>query len=150
MSKAWRRLGVSVSIRRVEAAEYQRRRQDVRFRRDRDSLRLRSTPGVELRNFWSSEAAKTDGSRNLAGISHPAIDALIDKAMEAKGRQELETAMRALDRVVRAGHYWVSKWYKPVHHVAHWNKYSRPAKRPRYDRGIASTPGGSIPPRPPS
>ena len=46
--------------------------------------RLRLTPGVELRTFWGSEAAKTDGSYNLAGISHPAIDALIVKVMEAK------------------------------------------------------------------
>ena len=131
-----RRLGVSVSIRRVEAAEYERRRKTFDFDVIGTRFSLRTTPGAELRNFWSSEAAKTDGSANLAGVNHPAIDALIDKAMGAKSRQEFETALRALDRVVRTGHYWVSNWYKPVHHVAHWNKYSRPEKRARYDRGI--------------
>jgi microcin C transport system substrate-binding protein len=131
-----KRLGISVSIRRVEAAEYQRRLKTFDFDVVGARFSLRTTPGAELRNFWSSEAAKTDGSFNLAGVSHPAIDALIDKAMEAKSRQELETALRALDRVVRAGHYWVSNWYKPVHHVAHWDKYSRPPKRPHYDRSI--------------
>ena len=40
---------------------------------------LRLTPGVELRSFWGSEAARTDGSCNLAGISDPVVDALIDK-----------------------------------------------------------------------
>ena len=35
--------------------------------------------------------------------------------------------MRALDRILRAGHYWVSNWYKPIHHIAHWDRYSRPA-----------------------
>jgi microcin C transport system substrate-binding protein len=133
-----RRLGVSVSVRRVEAAEYQRRLKTFDFDVVIARYTLRSTPGAELRNFWSSEAAKTGGSANLAGISHPAIDALIAKAIEAKSREELQTALRALDRVLRAGHYWVPQWYKPVHHVAHWNRYSRPddAKRPRYDRGI--------------
>src|SRR5262245_21647766 len=77
-----------------------------------------------------------DGSTNLAGISHPAIDALINKALGAKSRDEMETAMRALDRVVRAGHYWVPNWYKPVHHVALWDRFSRPEKRARYDRTI--------------
>jgi microcin C transport system substrate-binding protein len=133
-----RRLGVLVNVRRVEAAEYQRRLKTFDFDVVIARYTLRSTPGAELRNFWSSEAAKTDGSANLAGISHPAIDALIAKAIEAKSREELQTALRALDRVLRAGHYWVPQWYKPVHHVAHWDKYSRPddAKRPRYDRGI--------------
>ena len=100
---------------------------------------LRLTPGVELRNFWGSEAAKTDGSANLAGISHPAIDALIVKAMEAKSREELNSATRALDRVLRAGHYWVPHWFKAAHHVAHWDKFSRPAVKPRYERGIIHT-----------
>ena len=46
--------------------------------------------------------------------------------MEAKIREELETATRALDRVLRAGHYWVPQWYKAVHHIAHWDKFSGP------------------------
>ena len=75
---------------------------------------LRLTPGVEVRTFWCSEAAKTDGSYNLAGINHPAVDALIVKISEAKSREELKTATRALDRVLRAGHYWVPHWYRAV------------------------------------
>jgi microcin C transport system substrate-binding protein len=131
-----RRLGVSVSIRRAEAAEYERRRKTFDFDVIGTRYTLRNTPGAELRNFWGSEAAKTGGSANLAGISDAAVDALIAKSLEAKSRQELETALRALDRVLRAGHYWVPNWYKPTHWVAHWDRYSRPAKRARYDRGI--------------
>jgi len=94
---------------------------------------------VELRTFWGSEAAKTDGSANLAGISDPAVDALIVKVMEAKSREELNTATRALDRVLRAGHYWVPHWFKAAHHVAYWDKFARPAVKPRYERGIIHT-----------
>ena len=100
---------------------------------------LRAAPDARAwscRNFWGSEAAKTDGSFNLAGISHPAVDALIDKISEAKSRDELKTATRALDRVLRAGHYWVPHWYKAAHHVVHWDKFGRPAVKPRYERGI--------------
>ncbi len=131
-----RRLGLSVSIRRAEATEYQRRRKTFDFDVIGGRFALRPTPGAEVRGLWISEAAKTDGTSNLAGISHPVIDTLVDKAIGAKSRQELETTVRALDRVLRAGHYWVPNWYSPLKRVAHWNRYSRPEKGARYDRTI--------------
>jgi microcin C transport system substrate-binding protein len=100
---------------------------------------LRLTPGVELRSFWGSEAAKTEGSFNLAGISHAVIDVLILKMLAAKSREELNAATKAIDRVLRAGHYWVPNWFKAAHHVAYWDKFGRPAVKPRYDRGIIDT-----------
>ena len=132
-------IGVSATIRRVDAAQYQRRVKSFDFDVLTTRYALRLTPGLELRSFWSSEAAKTDGSPNLAGISHPAIDALIAKVTEAKSRDELKTATRALDRVLRAGHYWVPQWFKAAHNVAYWDKFGRPAVKPRYDRGIIDT-----------
>jgi microcin C transport system substrate-binding protein len=132
------KLGLAVSVRRVDPAQYERRLKTRDFDVTGARFRLLLTPGVEMRNLWSSDAATTDGTQNLAGISHPAIDALIAKAVEAKSREELQVALRALDRVLRAGHYWVSNWYKPVHHIAHWDRYSRPARTPRYDVGLDS------------
>ena len=46
---------------------------------------MRDTPGVELRSYFGSDAAKIDGSLNLAGISDPAVDALIERVI---ARQE--------------------------------------------------------------
>ena len=59
--------------------------------------------------------------------------------MEARTRDELVTAARALDRVLRAGHYWVPHWYKASHNLAYWNRFARPAIKPRYDRGVLDT-----------
>ena len=73
-------IGIRASIRRVDPAQYERRVKSFDFDVVTTRFSLRLTPGVELRSFWGSEAAKTDGSFNLAGISHPAVDALIDKA----------------------------------------------------------------------
>lgn len=134
-----KRLGFAVSVRRVDPAQYQRRIKSFDFDVVTARYSLRLTPGVELRSFWGSETANMDGSPNLAGISNPAIDALIGKAVEAKSRAELELATRALDRVLRAGHYWVPQWYKPLHHIAHWDRFSRPTRKPHYDRGIVDT-----------
>ena len=127
------------SIRRIDPAQYERRVKSFDFDVVTTRYALRLTPGVELRTFWGSEAAKTDGSFNLAGISDPVVDALIGKVTEAKSREELKTATRALDRVLRAGHYWVPHWYKPVHNIAYWDKFGRPAVKPRYERGIIDT-----------
>ena len=80
-----------------------------------------------------------DGSFNLAGISDPAIDGLIDKVTAAKSRAELVTATNAIDRVLRAGHYWVPHWYKASYRIAYWNRYSHPDVQPKYDAGVLDT-----------
>ncbi|HJZ44753.1 MAG TPA: extracellular solute-binding protein [Hyphomicrobiaceae bacterium] len=132
-------LGIPATIRRIDPAQYERRVKTFDFDVVGQRFVLRLTPGPELRNFWGSEAARTDGSFNLAGISHPAVDALIAKVISAKSREELKTATKALDRVLRVGHYWVPHWYKAAHHVVYWDKFGRPEVKPRYERGIIHT-----------
>jgi microcin C transport system substrate-binding protein len=132
-------IGIQTSVRRIDPAQYERRIKSFDFDVVMTRYALRLTPGVELRSFWGSEAAKTEGSYNLAGISSPVIDALIGKVTEANSREELKTATRALDRVLRAGHYWVPHWYRPYHYIATWDKFGRPAVKPRYERGIIHT-----------
>ncbi|MFN3625722.1 MAG: extracellular solute-binding protein [Hyphomicrobium sp.] len=134
-----KRIGVDASLRMVDPAQYERRMKSFDFDLAIQRYALRLTPGNELQSFWGSEAAKMDGSFNLSGISDPVVDALINKVVEAKSRQELVTAARSLDRVLRAGHYWVPQWYKAEHNVAFWNKYSRPAIKPKYDEGVVDT-----------
>ena len=132
-------LGIDAKIRMVDPAQYQQRLKDFDFDITTERYTMRNTPGVELRSYFGSEAAKMDGSLNLAGISDPAVDALIERVIGAKSREELTTAARALDRVLRAGHYWVPHWYKPSNNIAYWDKFSRPEMKPRFDRGILDT-----------
>lgn len=132
-------LGVQADLRRIDPAQAQERQKTYDFDIDMSRLTLRLTPGPEIRAFWSSEAAKSNGSFNLSGISDPVVDALIDKILNAKTRYELRVACRAIDRVLRAGHYWVPQWYKAAHHIAMWDKFSQPAIKPKYDRGINDT-----------
>ena len=134
-----KKIGVNASIRMVDPAQYERRMKSFDFDVSTQRYALRLTPGIELRSYWGSDAAKLDGSFNLAGIADPTIDALVDKVMAAKSRAELVTATRAIDRVLRAGHYWVPHWYKASHNIAYWNKFSRPAIKPLYDPGVLDT-----------
>jgi len=132
-------IGVNASLRNVDPAQYERRMKAFDFDMSIERYSLRLTPGVEIKGYWGSEAAGMDGSFNLAGIKDPVIDALIDKVIEARSRAELLTATHAIDRVLRAGHYWVPHWYKAAHTVAFWNKFSRPKVQAKYDPGVIDT-----------
>jgi microcin C transport system substrate-binding protein len=132
-------IGVGATIRRVDSAQYQRRVKAFDFDVVTSRFVMRLTPGIEMRNYWASENADVEGSVNLAGIKDPVIDALLDKVIEAKSRRELVTATRAIDRVLRAGHYWVPQWYKAAHHIAYWDKFSFPETKPKYSRGAPDT-----------
>jgi microcin C transport system substrate-binding protein len=134
-----KRIGIRASLRMVDPAQFERRAKAFDFDMTIQRYSLRETPGVEVKNYWGSQAAKMDGSYNLSGISDPVVDALIDKMVDAKSRAELVTATRALDRVLRAGHYWVPQWYKSVHTIVYWNKYSRPEILPKYDEELIDT-----------
>jgi microcin C transport system substrate-binding protein len=132
-------LGIEASMRTVDPAQYERRVKNFDFDITTRRYVMRNTPGVELSSYFGSDAASIEGSLNLAGISDPAVDALIDKVIAAKSREDLTIAARALDRVLRASHYWVPHWYKPEHNIAYWDKFSRPEIKPKFDRGILDT-----------
>lgn len=134
-----KKIGVNASLRMVDPSQYERRMKSFDFDLSVQRYSLRLTPGVELRAYWGTQAAKMDGSFNLAGIENPIVDALIDKIIAAKSRAELVTAARAVDRVLRAGHYWVPHYYKASHNAAYWNKFSRPATMAKYDPGVLDT-----------
>jgi len=132
-------LGIDAHIRMVDPAQYQQRLKDFDFDITTQRYVMRNTPGVELRSYFGSRAADMDGSLNLAGIKDPAVDALIERVIGAKTREDMTTAARDLDRVLRAGHYWVPHWYKAANTIAYWDKFSRPKIKPKYDRGILDT-----------
>ncbi|MGH1419954.1 MAG: extracellular solute-binding protein [Hyphomicrobiaceae bacterium] len=134
-----KRIGVNATLRRVDAAQYQRRVKSFDFDITTRRYIMRLLPGVELTNYFGSASAKTDGSFNLAGISDPVVDSLIAKVMAAKTRNELRDGAKALDRVLRAAHYWVPHWYKASHNLAFWDTFARPETKPRFARGVIDT-----------
>ncbi|HEY2529134.1 MAG TPA: extracellular solute-binding protein [Xanthobacteraceae bacterium] len=132
-------LGIAATLRIVDPVQYRARIDDFDFDITVSRFNFSSTPGDSLRSYFSSQAAALKGSNNLAGIAEPAIDALIDAIIAADSRAALLTACRALDRLIRAGHYWIPQWYKPSHWIAYWDVFGRPPAQPRYFRGIPDT-----------
>jgi microcin C transport system substrate-binding protein len=132
-------LGIEANLRIVDPVQYRARVDDFDFDLTVQRFNFSSTPGDSLRTFFSSQAAASKGSQNLAGMADPAIDALVDRIIAADSRPALVTACRALDRVIRAGRYWIPHWYKASHWIAYWDVFGRPAQKPRYFRGIPET-----------
>jgi microcin C transport system substrate-binding protein len=132
-------LGVEATMRIVEPVQFRARAQDFDFDITVGRMIFTLTPGDTLAAYFSSKAATTKGSFNLAGISDPVVDELIAKVIAADSREHLNAACRALDRVIRAGRYWVPHWYKPSHWIAYWDMFGRPSIKPRYARGIPET-----------
>ena len=132
-------LGIEANLRLVDPVQYRKRVDDFDFDLTVQRFSFSSTPGDSLRSYFSSQAAALRGSQNLAGISDPVIDELIDKIIAADSRTSLTTACKVLDRLIRTGRYWIPHWYKTSHWLAYWDVFGRPATKPRYARGIPET-----------
>ena len=131
-------LGIEAAIRLIDAVQYRARVESFDFDVTIQRMSMSPTPGDSLRPYFSSQAAATKGSYNLAGVANPAIDALVDKAIDAETRADLTYACRALDRVFRAGRYWIPQWYRSTHPIAYWDMFAHPPKPPKYAQGTGA------------
>ncbi len=138
-AKNLRLLGIDAKSRLVDSAQYQKRLKTYDFDLAIQRYSLGLTPGIEMRAFWNSEFGKSPGSRNLCGINSPAVDALIEMAIAAETRESQIIVARALDRVLRAGHYWVPQWNKASYTIAYWDMFEKPSTLALYDRAVEQT-----------
>jgi len=125
-------LGIEATPRLIDAVQYRARVESFDFDITVERLSMSATPGDSLRPYFSSQAAATKGSYNLAGIASPAMDAMIAKAIAAETRTDLTFACRVIDRLFRAGRYWIPQWYANTHKLAYWDVFDHPEKLPRY------------------
>ncbi|MCG8544199.1 MAG: ABC transporter substrate-binding protein, partial [Alphaproteobacteria bacterium] len=133
------RLGIRATIRVVDAANFKNRRDNFDFDIAVQKFPQFLTPGEEQRGYFGSDSAKMAGSKNISGVKNPAVDAMIDRMVNADNRAELTVAARAMDRVLMWNNFVIPHWYKGRHNIAYWNRFQRPAVKPRYDLGVLDT-----------
>lgn len=104
-------LGIDAQVTKVDTSQYVERVRDFNFDTVIGGFGQSSSPGNEQLDYWGSKAAHTPGSRNIIGIDDPAVDALIQHIIQAKTRQQLVTACRALDRVLQWNFFVIPNWY---------------------------------------
>ena len=130
------RLGIGMTARVVDSSQYVNR---VRAR-DFDVMvggwTQSLSPGNEQRDFFGAEAADREASRNYGGIKDSAVDALIERVIFAKDRDELVAAIKALDRVLLWNHYVVPTWTIAYARTARWDRFGKPEKLPAYSYGF--------------
>jgi len=131
-------LGIGVTVKTIDSAQYERRTQTFDYDIVVGSWGQSLSPGNEQRDFWSSEAADRNGSRNLIGIKNAAIDKIIDSIIFAENRKGLIAACKALDRVLIWNHFVVPMWYIPYERTARWDRFGKPDKLPDYSTGFPS------------
>ena len=139
IQRAMERLGIKVKVRVVDTSQYINRIRNFDFDVIVGSWGQSLSPGNEQRDFWGSAAADRPGSRNYIGIKDPAIDKLIDHIIFASNRGELVAASRALDRVLLWNHFVIPNWHINSYRIAYWNRFSRPAIKPKYGLGFSDT-----------
>ncbi|GEO99725.1 extracellular solute-binding protein [Methylobacterium haplocladii] len=125
-------IGIQSSIRVIDQAQYQNRMRGYEFDITTSNWPESLSPGNEQREFWGAAAADKPGTRNIAGIKDPAVDALIEKLIYSTDRESQIAATRALDRVLLAHNYVLPQWSSPVTRTIHWNRFSRPKVLPKY------------------
>ena len=130
------RLGVRMTVRTVDPAQYTRRISDFDFDTVVGSFGITLSPGNEQRDFWGSAAADLPGSRNLAGARDPVVDELVELVISAPDRKALVDRSRALDRVLLWSHYVIPNWHLNAYRIASWDIFGRPDERPSYALGF--------------
>lgn len=133
-----RSIGVDAQFDIIDPSSMTQRRRAFDFDISFTAWQTQVTPGADLRAFYGSRAAETEGSNNLSGLADPVVDALIERAVVAETREELNTTIQALDRVMRAKHIWIGAWNISSHRVAIWDIFGRPDAPAPYDslRGV--------------
>ena len=130
------KLGINASLRTIDSSQYQKRIESFDFDMVVFTFSQSLSPGNEQRNFWSSGAADTNGSRNIIGIKNNVIDLLIENLINAKDREDLITISRALDRVLLWNYYVIPQWHISAYRVLYWDMFDQPKQKPKYSLGF--------------
>jgi microcin C transport system substrate-binding protein len=126
------KLGIKVNVRVTDSSLFKKRVDDYDFDMIVHWYLSSQSPGNELVFRFMSQAADEPGADNFIGLKDPAVDALVQRILAVESRDQLMTAARALDRVLRHGYYGIPHWHNNVHRVAFRSELRRPEQLPDY------------------
>ena len=126
------RIGIRMDVRVVDVTQYLNRLRSFDYDMVVSSIGQSLSPGNEQREFFHSEFAHSPDGRNISGVKDSVVDALIEQLINAKDRDSLVTATRALDRVLLWGHYVIPHFHLSEYRVARHKHIKIPEVRPDY------------------
>jgi peptide/nickel transport system substrate-binding protein len=123
-------IGIEMQIKTADSAQFT----SVKKTYDYDMIPVdwfnSLSPGNEQKLYFGSDGKTKEGTRNYPGIADPKVDAAIEAMLKAQDRATFESAVRAEDRLLVAGHYIVPLSTKGGQWVARWTYIGRPDKQP--------------------
>ncbi|OAN11494.1 antibiotic ABC transporter substrate-binding protein [Photobacterium jeanii] len=128
-------IGVEMKIRTIDTTQYIKRLRDRDFDMVSHGYGANKYPSTNLLIGWNSNYIES--SYNTAGVKDPAVDYLTEKIAEnQENPQALLDYGRALDRVLQWNFYVIPQWHLSKFRIATWDKFERPAIRPKYGLGL--------------
>ena len=131
-----RKIGIDMQVRSIDTPQYINRVRSRDFDMIYTGWAESLSPGNEQRAYWGSAAADSESSQNYAGIKDPAVDALVERIVVTKNRDELVAATHALDRVLMANQYVIPSYALRFSRIARWDRFDHPEKLPEYSVGF--------------
>ena len=129
------KLGIKVNVRTIDSAQYQNRLDTFDFDMIVSTFSQSLSPGNEQKNYWGSDAANTNGARNLIGVKDTVVDLLIENIISSQNRDDLIYSTRALDRVLLWNHYVIPQWHISAYRTLYWDIFDKPKIKPKYSLG---------------
>lgn len=136
--RSLRTIGVEVSIRTVDDAQYQSRSGNFDYDMIIKSYPASLSPGAEQQGRWGSISRDRNGSFNYAGTADPDIDRIISAMLNARGDEDFKAAVRVFDKLLVSGHYMVPLYHIAEQWVARRSYIARPQKTPLYGYQLAT------------
>jgi peptide/nickel transport system substrate-binding protein len=137
---ALRQLGITATVRIVDQAQYNDRRNSYDFDMILNAWNMSLSPGNEQMLYWGRNGVTEPGTRNYMGIDSPAAEAMIAAMLATRDEAEFVTAVRALDRVLTTGRYVIPLWFSDVSRIAHRATLRYPERLPVYGDWIGWLP----------
>jgi microcin C transport system substrate-binding protein len=137
VQKNLERMGITMKIRVVDTSEFVNRLRERDFDMISGGYSANFYPSSDLKIIWRSDYM--DYTYNTAGVQDKAVDYLIDGIVANQDNDQALLAWgRALDRVLTWNFYVIPEWHISMFRVAYWDKFSKPAIRPKYSLGTGS------------
>ena len=123
-------IGIKVDVRLVDAAQFASLQKTYDYDMIPVTWYNSLSPGNEQKLYFGSAGRTAEGTRNYPGIADSKVDAAIDAMLKATTQEDFESAVRAEDRLLVAGHYIIPLYDAGGQWVARWTSIGRPPTQP--------------------
>ena len=134
-----RRLGFRARVRLLESAQYINKIKAFDYDILLHGVGIGQPPTLELVAYFHSKNARVPLGSNRSGIQNAAVDEMVMRVLNARSREALTAAQRALDRILLWNFYQIPIISIEGPRVLYWDKFGRPPIDAEFRTGFPET-----------